>query len=64
MNKSTTVLLCTLVGLTVGAITGAASGLLNNQGLELYGRMAYGMSGGLAAGGAMLVVFLRHRRQA
>ena len=64
MNKWTTVILCALVGIAVGAVGGVASGLLRNHDLDLYSRMVSGASGGIGVGAAMLVVLLRSKRSA
>jgi hypothetical protein len=64
MNKATTVMLCLLVGLAVGSITGLASGLLINHDFDSSARVVSGASGGIGAGAAMLVVLLRSKRSA
>jgi hypothetical protein len=62
--KGTTVIWYALVGLAVGAFAGVASGLLRNEGFDLYRGLSTGAAGGLGAGGAMLVVFLISKRSA
>lgn len=50
MNTTKRVLLGIVIGLAIGAILGAAGGLLRNEGLSFYGGLLVAASGAISAG--------------